>query len=164
MNRLLMIALLAAPLGGCHTPTAMDDAIASGWSHYGFTDRDRGRDYTMGELAGGEYNAVVTGEITEVCAIKGCWMRVRSGEEELFVRFQDYAFFVPRNAAGHQVVFHGTALRQEMSVEELRHYAEDAKKSPEEIAAITEPEVAVVFFADSVRIEGDDLDPPYGAE
>jgi len=88
-------------------------------------------------------------------------MRVKDGDDEMFVRFQDYAFFVPRNAAGHNVVMHGTAQLQTTSVEELRHYAQDAGKSPEEIAAITEPETRVTFFADSVYIEGAGLAAPH---
>ncbi len=88
-------------------------------------------------------------------------MRVTDGDDELFVRFQDYGFFVPMNAAAHEVVMHGTSVAQVTSVEELCHYARDAGKSPQEIAAITEPQTRVTFFADSVYIVGPGLDEPH---
>ena len=39
------------------------------------------------------------------------------------------------------------------SVKELRHYAEDAGKSKEEIDLITEPEITISFLADGVLIK-----------
>ena len=153
--------LLVFALGACQTTTPMQTAKADGWSHYGDAGKDTGPVVALGALAGDESNVIVTGTIVDVCAKKGCWMRVVEGETELFVRFQDYGFFVPRNAMGHEVVMHGTTVKQMASVEELRHYAEDAGKSAEEIAAITEPEERVTFFADSVYIKGEGLDAPY---
>jgi hypothetical protein len=47
----------------------------------------------------------------------------------------------------------GTASINVTSVEELRHYAEDAKKSKEEIEKITEPKSELVFEADGVIIK-----------
>jgi hypothetical protein len=41
----------------------------------------------------------------------------------------------------------------ETSVEELRHYAEDAGKSQEEIEAITEPKKTYSFVADGVLLK-----------
>lgn len=95
----------------------------------------------------------VEGEIVEVCQSKGCWMTVKtSGDETIRVTFKDYGFFVPKDAAGHQVVFEGIAKKEIVDVETLKHYAEDAGKSAEEIAAITEGEVRVTFEAAGVKI------------
>ncbi|MEL6969642.1 MAG: DUF4920 domain-containing protein, partial [Bacteroidota bacterium] len=44
----------------------------------------------------------------------------------------------------------GKAFYQTTSVDDLRHYAEDAGKSEEEIAAITEPKRELAFLADGV--------------
>lgn len=134
------------------------------WSHYGTADPDVGEATPVAALAGDETDVVITGTITDVCAKKGCWMRVADGDDEVFVRFQDYAFFVPRNAAGHEVVLHGTVETKTTSVEELRHYAEDAGKTPAEIAAITEPESTTTVFADSVYIAGEGLDAPWSSD
>jgi len=89
----------------------------------------------------------------DVCQKKGCWMKVETADGSLMrVRFKDYGFFVPKDISGKEVVFEGIAFRDTVSVEDLKHYAEDAGKSPEEIAEITEPEVNTSFLADGVLI------------
>ncbi|PYE80978.1 uncharacterized protein DUF4920 [Winogradskyella epiphytica] len=95
----------------------------------------------------------IKGEIKEVCSKKGCWMKVDvDGANEVMVTFKDYGFFMPLNAEGH-VVLNGKAYITETSVEELKHYAEDAGKPTEEIAAITEPKLEYRFEADGVLLE-----------
>lgn len=91
---------------------------------------------------------------TEICQKKGCWMKVETSEgKSLRIRFKDYGFFVPKDIAGRNVVFEGIAFKDTISVEELRHYAEDEGKSEEEIAAITEPKVKTSFIANGVLIK-----------
>ena len=158
---LFVLAALCCGLVSSCQSSPMGTARSEGWSHYGFDGKEKGPTVALGEVSGGEANVIVEGTITDVCPKKGCWMRVIDGDEELFVRFQDYSFFVPMNAVGHEVVMHGTSVAQVTSVEELRHYAKDAGKSPQEIAAITEPERRVTFFADSVYIAGTGLDEPH---
>ena len=95
----------------------------------------------------------VEGEIVEVCKMKGCWMTVATGDgEEVRVTFKDYEFFVPKDAAGYKVVFEGEAKKEMVDVATLKHYAEDAGKSAEEIAAITEDEEKLTFVASGVKI------------
>lgn len=91
----------------------------------------------------------VEGEVVTVCKKKGCFMTVKiSDKETMFVKFKDYGFFMPKDMpAGTKVVIDGFAERKETSVEDLKHYAEDAKKSPEEIAKITQPKKEIVFEA-----------------
>ena len=99
----------------------------------------------------------VVGEVSEVCQVKGCWMTLQSPDStrdatDLTVRFKDYGFFMPKTLPGHRVVVEGKAYRRVLPVDELRHYAEDAGKSAEEIATITEPEEQVEFTATGVRV------------
>ncbi|MEQ1746669.1 MAG: DUF4920 domain-containing protein [Saprospiraceae bacterium] len=97
----------------------------------------------------------VTGTVGEVCQKKGCWMMLVSdqpGTPEMRVTFKDYAFFMPKDLTGKRVVLDGFAFISETSVDDLRHYAEDAGKTPEEIAAITQPEREVAFEAAGVLI------------
>ena len=95
----------------------------------------------------------VKGEIVEVCKMKGCWMTVATGDgQEVRVSFKDYGFFVPKDAAGYKVIFEGEAKKEIVDVATLKHYAEDAGKSPEEIALITEDEVKLTFVASGVEI------------
>ena len=101
---------------------------------------------------GDTINAKMTGKINEVCSTKGCWMRLDLEGEEVMVRFKDYGFFMPLNATG-EVVINGKAFIDEISVNDLRHFAEDAGKSKEEIEAITKPETTYSFLADGVLLK-----------
>jgi len=93
------------------------------------------------------------GEITEVCQSKGCWMKVKlDADNEVFVRFKDYGFFVPKDAAGKKVAMNGAAFLEEMSVDDQRHFAEDEGASEDEIALITAPKKTLRFEADGVLI------------
>ena len=95
----------------------------------------------------------MVGEITEVCQSKGCWMKVKlASDDEVFVRFKDYGFFVPKDAAGKKVAMNGAAFLEEMSVEDQRHFAEDEGASEDEIALITAPKKTLRFEADGVLI------------
>ncbi|MBA3901567.1 MAG: DUF4920 domain-containing protein, partial [Bacteroidetes bacterium] len=93
----------------------------------------------------------LTGNIEEVCQKKGCWMTFAlANGNSMRVKFKDYDFFMPLNSNGQEVIFEGMAYREVTPVNELRHYAEDAGRTPEEIEAITEPEVAITFEANGV--------------
>ena len=73
------------------------------------------------------------GKIVSVCQKKGCWMKVDMGEgKTMRVTFKDYGFFVPKDAAGKEVVLEGKVQKQLTDIETLRHYAEDEGKSEEE--------------------------------
>ena len=92
--------------------------------------------------------------IKDVCKKKGCWMNMDlSNDTNSFVRFKDYGFFVPLNADGSEAIVNGKAFIDVVTVEELRHYAKDAKKSQEEINKITKPKVTFAFQATGVLIK-----------
>ena len=94
------------------------------------------------------------GEIKEVCQAKGCWMTLDLGDDELIrVKFKDYGFFVPKDAAGKTAVIEGIAKKEVIDVSELKHLAEDAGKSQKEIDAITEPKEELTFVAKGVIIQ-----------
>jgi len=95
----------------------------------------------------------VKAKVVDVCQMKGCWMALDAGEgRTIRVTFKDYGFFVPKDIHGREVVLQGTLVKKTMSVEELRHLAEDAGKSEEEIEAIQEPETQWEFVAEGVLI------------
>ncbi len=106
----------------------------------------------MGEKE--EFATKFEGEIITSCAMKGCWMDVKLPNDEVMkVRFKDYGFFVPtKGLEGKRAVLQGTATRETIDVATLRHYAEDAGKSKEEVEQITEPENSLMFLADGVLI------------
>lgn len=97
----------------------------------------------------------VQGKVEAVCQAKGCWMNITSEQanaEDMMVKFKDYGFFVPKDIAGREVIMKGKAYREVTPVDELKHLAEDAGKSAEEIAAITDPKVELKFMADGVKL------------
>ncbi|MEO6758306.1 MAG: DUF4920 domain-containing protein [Saprospiraceae bacterium] len=99
--------------------------------------------------------AKVTGQVVEVCQKKGCWMTLHSnqpGQPDMRVTFKDYAFFMPKDLSGKHVVVDGFAFVETTPVDVLRHYAEDAGKSKEEIARITEPKRELSFEAAGVLV------------
>ena len=101
-----------------------------------------------------EMLAKVEGTVESVCKVKGCWMQVRTADNQTMrVSFKDYGFFVPKDIEGKKVVMEGVAQQTTTPVAELRHYAEDAGKSKAEIAKITEPEKALTFVADGVIVK-----------
>lgn len=103
---------------------------------------------------GDTLNIKFASKINEVCSKKGCWMKLPlDNETETMVRFKDYAFFMPLDSKDREVIVEGKAFVKEVSVDELRHYAEDAGKSKEEIAKITEPKREFSFEANGVLMK-----------
>jgi hypothetical protein len=99
------------------------------------------------------YSGKVTGQVTEVCKKKGCFMKLKQANgEDVMVRFTDYAFFMPQNLVGKKVVVEGKATVNETTVERLRHYAADAGKSKNEIAKINKPKKDISIMADGVLV------------
>lgn len=95
----------------------------------------------------------VKGKVIDVCDKKGCWFTVETEDKSrFFVKMQDYAFFVPTALEGKEVVLEGTAKLKEVSVDELKHYAEDAKKPQAEIDAITKPGMETRFVATGIKV------------
>lgn len=73
-------------------------------------------------------------------------------EKSTFVKFKDYAFFVPINAKDKNVIVEGKAFVSVESVEDLKHYAKDAGKSQEAIDSIVAPKTTYSFMANGVLI------------
>jgi len=93
-------------------------------------------------------------KVNEVCQAKGCWMKLDlENGEQVMVKFKDYGFFMPKDIAGKEVIINGKAFVNEMSVDEQQHYAEDAGKTAEEVAAITTPKKTFSFEADGVLLK-----------
>lgn len=95
-----------------------------------------------------------TSEIQNTCGKKGCWMTLDlDGNEKSFVKFKDYAFFVPKEGAEkHTAVVSGKAYIEETSVDDLKHEAKDAGKTQEQIDSIVAPVKNYRFMADGVLI------------
>jgi Domain of unknown function (DUF4920) len=92
-------------------------------------------------------------KINSICQKKGCWMNVAlENENSTFVKFKDYAFFVPMNAENKDVIVEGKAYVSIESVDDLKHYAKDAGKSQTAIDSIVAPKTTYSFMANGVLI------------
>jgi hypothetical protein len=69
------------------------------------------------------------------------------------VRFKDHFTIPPGTDKGTGAYLHGVAFMDTIPVPDLQHFAEDAGKSPEEIAMITEPEFELNFTADGIVLK-----------
>ncbi|MGI9550404.1 MAG: DUF4920 domain-containing protein [Aurantibacter sp.] len=93
-------------------------------------------------------------KVVEVCKAKGCWMRLElDNGEEAMVKFKDYGFFVPTDIKGREVIVDGKAFVDKLSIEDQKHYAEDAGVPTSEIAKIAAPKKAYGFLADGVLLK-----------
>lgn len=95
----------------------------------------------------------VIAKVLDVCPKKGCWMKVQVDDSTTaFVKMKDYGFFVPMDMIGKTVVLDTEAKLKTTSVDELKHYAEDAKKPQAEIDAITQPKKEIRLLANGILV------------
>jgi hypothetical protein len=90
--------------------------------------------------------------VNQVCKMEGCWIKVKSPDGSMMVRMKDHKFTVPLVLDGKTIVIEGTAEEKLTTVEQLRHFAEDAGKSKEEIAKIKEPKKEIVMQAKGILV------------
>ncbi len=95
----------------------------------------------------------VIGKVVDVCSKKGCWATVElENGETAMVKMKDYGFFLPTAVKGKTVVLDGEIKKVMTPVDELKHYAEDAKKPQAEIDAITQPKEEISFTAKGIKV------------
>ncbi len=93
-------------------------------------------------------------KINDVCQKKGCWMKLDlANDNEAFVKFKDYAFFMPLNSKDEEVIVKGKAFVSVESVDELKHYAKDGGATQAAIDSITQPKTTYSFMADGVLMK-----------
>jgi hypothetical protein len=166
MNKFLSLALLLMLLVSCKeqtktNTTEVEDTAAIAYTAVGLQINDADAlsseqmsDNFEGLKVGDTLNTKMVAKVDAVCQAKGCWMTLNLEDgNQVMVKFKDYGFFVPKDIAGKEVIVNGLAFVEEVSVDEQRHYAEDAGKSEEEIAAITAPKKTFSFEADGVLIK-----------
>ncbi|WP_276134617.1 DUF4920 domain-containing protein [Polluticoccus soli] len=99
-------------------------------------------------------NIKLEGRISQVCQAEGCWVKLKNAEgEDVFVKFKDHAFVVPKDLSGRAAIVTGKAIKKEVSVDEQRHLAEDAGASEAEIARINTPKQELRIEAVGVMVK-----------
>lgn len=94
----------------------------------------------------------VEGLVSQVCTAEGCWLKMKTETGSIMVKMKDHKFLVPLSMNGKTIVVKGIAEKKETSVAQLKHYAEDAGKSKEEIEAIKEPKKEIVVQATGILV------------
>lgn len=103
--------------------------------------------------SGAELTGYFEGKAMEVCPKKGCWIKLKlDNGEEAFVKMEDYGFFVPLALEGKRIRIKGDLVKKITTIKELRHYAEDAQQSTEEINKITQPKKELRITASSIKV------------
>ena len=159
LKKLMCVCLTALLLASCGNDKAAKTEGPDDGKHFG-ARIDAANAITYDELipkmgTADSLAVKVSGKVNEVCQKKGCWMTLTSdqpGQPEMRVTFKDYAFFMPKDLSGKRVVVEGYAYVDVTPVDVLRHYAEDAGKTKEEIEKITEPKREVSYEASGVVI------------
>lgn len=153
---MLLSACQSTPAETAATKPAPEAAALTGKTYGAAVTAERAKPLSeLKQVLGSQDSAQVklVGTADAVCQAKGCWLTMKTPEgQEMRVRFKDYAFFVPKDISGKTVVINGWAHREEVPVADLQHYAKDAGKSDQEVAAITKPEEQLNFEADGVLV------------
>ena len=155
---LLSIFIVGCQQNNAENTTAKEDAKSETNTYYGTeinsSNISNYSDAKTIALSNGTTQTKLEGTIVQTCPKKGCWMSLATETDTLFVKFRDYEFFVPTDGvSGKTAIIEGDLFLDTITVEMRKHYAEDAGKSEEEIAAITEPEYDINFMADGVIIK-----------
>jgi hypothetical protein len=157
LKYLIVAAALAVSIVGCKNNQTATNA---GTQTFGATFSPKGAmtyDALLTKMEKADkLDAKVTGKVSAVCKVKGCWMTMISekpGQPDMRVTFKNYAFFMPKDIVGKTVVIDGAAVVETISVADQRHYAEDAGQSKEEIEKITQPKRELTFEAAGVVIK-----------
>lgn len=135
----------------------------SSWSQAQFYGEsfDKSQKFTLNDLykamdMADSVDMIISAEIIQTCKKAGCWMEIQNadGTMKTKVFMKDHAFGVPLEGCEKKsCLVHGRAFRYNLSVEYLRHLAEDAGKSKAEIEKITQPETAIAIDAWGVWID-----------
>lgn len=160
MKKLIVSIFVLALLAGCNNNKALDSKTTenlNGTAVYGDSiknDKLLQLASIQTEMKGESKKEMkIRGFVKEVCQEKGCWMTMNLDQgDEMRVTFKDYKFFVPKDMSGKEVVLDGFVYIDTVSVEKQQHYANDAGKSPAEIAAITSPKTQLAFEAKGVVV------------
>lgn len=144
-------------LASCFNPTKKD--MKSNFVEYGTFKVDQTQAITVPDMmtdfrenGNKRTTYTISAPIEEVCAKAGCWINIKGdGAKNIMVRFKDH-FTIPTDTKLGTVAFlHGDLYVDTVSVDMLRHYAEDAGKPKEDIEKITQPRITMGFEADGIK-------------
>ena len=150
------ILIAAAALVFSFNVNAQDEATAKPGTVFGAVS-EKGTVVTVNELetkmVDNKFDGKVKGKVVEVCKAMGCWAKIQKEDgSTIMIKVKDHEFAMPLDIVGKVVVAEGSAELKETSVNMLKHYAEDAGKSKEEVDKIKEPKKEVLMTIKGVKV------------
>ena len=150
------ILIAAAALVFSFNVNAQDEATAKPGTVFGAVS-EKGTVVTVNELetkmVDNKFDGKVKGKVVEVCKAMGCWAKIQKEDgSTIMIKVKDHEFAMPLDIVGKIVVAEGSAELKETSVNMLKHYAEDAGKSKEEVDKIKEPKKEVLMTIKGVKV------------
>ena len=150
------ILIAAAALVLSFNSNAQDEATAKPGTVFGAVS-EKGTVVTANELetkmVDNKYDGKVKGKVVEVCKAMGCWAKIQKEDgSTIMIKVKDHEFAMPLDIVGKVVVAEGSAELKETSVNMLKHYAEDAGKSKEEVDKIKEPKKELLMTIKGVKV------------
>lgn len=105
------------------------------------------------KMTDNKYDGKIQGKVVEVCQAMGCWAKLKKEDgTTIMIKVKDHEFAMPLDIVGKTVVVEGKAELKETSVAMLKHYAEDAGKSKEEVDKIKDPKKEVIIAVKGVKV------------
>ena len=105
------------------------------------------------KMSDNKFDGKIQGKVVEVCQTMGCWAKIKKEDgSTVMIKVKDHEFAMPKDIVGKTVVVEGKAELKETSVAMLKHYAEDAGKSKEEVDKIKEPKKEVIMMIKGVKV------------
>jgi hypothetical protein len=105
------------------------------------------------KMTDNKFDGKIKGKVVEVCQALGCWAKVQKDDgTTVMIKVKDHEFAMPKDIVGKTIVVEGKAELKETSVAMLKHYAEDAGKSKEEVDKIKDPKKEVIMMIKGVKV------------
>jgi len=105
------------------------------------------------KMTDNKFDGKIQGKVIEVCQAMGCWAKVQKEDgSTIMIKVKDHEFAMPKDIVGRTIIVEGKAELKETSVAMLKHYAEDAGKSKEEVDKIKDPKKEVIMMIKGVKV------------
>lgn len=105
------------------------------------------------KMSDNKFDGKIQGKVVEVCQAMGCWAKLKKEDgSTVMIKVKDHEFAMPQDIVGRTVIVEGKAELKETSVAMLKHYAEDAGKTKEEVDKIKEPKKEVIMMIKGVKV------------
>ena len=105
------------------------------------------------KMTDNKFDGKIQGKVIEVCQAMGCWAKVQKEDgSTIMIKVKDHEFAMPKDIVGRTIIVEGKAELKETSVAMLKHYAEDAGKSKEEVDKIKDPKKGVIMMIKGVKV------------